>query len=68
MHITVKGVMIHGYNRYLELEDNAKFAFNEVYNLLKDKNDVKGAANLLEELIGKEENKNEKNRNGGENG
>lgn len=62
VYLTVKGVMLHGYSRYRELEDNAKYAFNEVYNLLKCRNDTGGAVSLLEELIGKEEKQEEINK------
>ncbi len=59
MYIALKGVMILGFNRYQklenkyqELEDNAQFAFDEVYQLLKN-NNTENAVTMLEELLGK---------------
>ncbi len=66
IYLTVKDVMRHGYNRYLELEENAKYAFSKIYSLIKEKKDVEGAVSLLEELIGVDEYKDEINRIGGE--
>lgn len=59
MYIALKGVMILGFNRYhelenkyRELEDNAQYGFEKIYEHLKN-NDNENAMNMLEELLGK---------------
>lgn len=58
IYLPVKKVMLVSDKNYrklqgnmTELEENAKFAFNEVYRLIKDKENVEQATVLLEKIL-----------------
>ncbi len=53
----VIGLVQKGYAQYSDLEDAAKYAFVEIQKMLKEKN-YSGASNLIDEIVGKEEQKN----------
>lgn len=53
IYIAVSDIVTNGYKQYTELEENVKYALNEVEELLKmDK--VDDAINLIDKLIGKD--------------
>ncbi len=49
MYIAIGGVVVNGYNKYKELEEDAKFAFSEIRSLLIE-NKVDEAINLIDDL------------------
>jgi hypothetical protein len=57
VHIVINGIVARGYRKYSELEDDVKFAFNELRDLLKS-NNVDEAIKLIDDLNGKNDNNN----------
>lgn len=63
IYLALTGILTGGYKQYQVLEEEAKLAFNKIYNLLKNRN-VTDATTLLEKIL--EEDITNTN-NGGEN-
>lgn len=53
----IVGLVQKGYAQYSDLEDAAKYAFNEIQKMLKEKN-YDGANGLIDEIMDNEEHKN----------
>lgn len=49
IYLALGGVLVKGYGKYVELEENVKFAFDEIRNLLEEKK-VDDAIKLIKEL------------------
>jgi hypothetical protein len=57
IHKAVVGLIQKGYAQYSDLEDAAKYVFTEMQKMLKEKN-YDGANNIIDEIMGNEEQKN----------